>query len=110
MQRHALQVRTLTPRRPKDSGLVWVVAAFIGFGAAALAFGWLEQPDEFRRESGTLTSVQPRRPDSRALVSFVKLDDGRVVPCSHLASLAVGSRVIVSIAKTGFLGREIIDC
>ena len=87
-----------------------VMAAFMGLCAGAFALGWLEQPDEFRQVSGTLTSVQPRKPGSAAVLSFVKLDDGRVVGCSRLASFGVGSRVTVSIAKTGFLRREIMDC
>lgn len=96
--------------RPKDRLVVTVVAAFIGLGVAALLIGWLEQPDEFRRMSGTVTSIQTRTPTSRVVVSLVKLDDGRVVSCSGLGSFGVGSRVTVPIAKTGLLRREIMDC
>ena len=110
MHRNARDISAISPQRPKDRLLVPVVAVFIGFCAVALLFGWLEQPDEFRQASGTLTSVAPRKPGSLVVVSFVKLDDGRVVSCSHLASFGVGARVVVSIAKTGFLRREIMDC
>src|SRR6476469_5376161 len=110
MRPHAPQTRSAAPQRPKDRLAARVVALFIGLGAAALVFGWLEQPEEFRKMPGTLTSMQPRKPGSMVVVSVVKLDDGRVVTCSRLPNFGVGSRVVVSIAKTGFLGREIMDC
>ena len=110
MRRRARHISAVSPQRPKDKVLVPVVAVFIGLCAAALVFGWLEQPDEFRQTSGTVTSVAPRRPDSRVVVAFVKLDDGGVVRCSRLAGFGVGSRVVVSIARTGLLRREITDC